>query len=85
MNLEKTIIWSAAYIEEKKKEGAKPEELTSYLKMQSWLEECLRYRLFYSEIINEIELSEQPIFTKERLVKFLEDESKEWKLKDVTP
>ena len=85
MNLEETIKWSIAYVEKKKKEGAQPEALTSYLKMQSWLEECLRYRLFYSEIINEIELSDQPVFTKERLVKFLEDERKEWRLEDVTP
>lgn len=85
MDLEGTIGWVKGYIDKKKKEGAKEEELQSYIKVQSWLEECFRYRLFYSEVINEIDLSEQPIFTKERLVKFLEDERKEWKLEEIIP
>ena len=86
MDLETTIKWTQKRVDELSDDKATdPNEMRANTKMLSWLEELLRYRLFYSEVINEIDQSDNAIFTKERLVKFLEEEYKEWQLEEVIP
>ena len=85
MNLEQSIQWINKRIEELESKEAPPAQIQSYKKFASWLEELLRYRLFYSEVLNEIDQSENDFFTKERLVKFLEEEHEEWRLEVIIP
>lgn len=83
MNLEETIKWTESYCEKHKQEGIPEAAIKADAKMLSWLKELYRYRLFYSEVLNEFELSSDPVIAKERIVKFLEDEHMEWDLKYI--
>lgn len=81
MNLEQSIIWLTNQVEKLKKESAPEGQIITYLKFQLWLDELLRYRLFLSEFIREIELTEQK--TKEELLELIADEARDWGLNDI--
>lgn len=83
MNLEQSIMWLTSETEKLKK-AAVPEikKIRVYQKYLSWMKECLRWRLFYSEVRRELELTEPK--SKEELLKFLEEEYEEWRLNEFT-
>lgn len=81
ITLEQTITWLTNIIEKLKKENAPDLQIKTYLKVLSWLDELLRYRLFLSEFTREIELTEQK--SKEELLKLIADEAREWRLNDI--
>lgn len=80
MNLEQSIMWLTGETEKLKK-AAVPEikKIRVYQKYLSWMNELLRWRLFYSELRRELELTE---FEQEDLLKFLDEEYKEWRLNE---
>jgi len=80
MNLEQSIMWLTGETEKLKK-AAVPEikKILVYQKYLSWMNELLRWRLFYSEVRRELELNE---FEQEELLKFLDEEYEEWRLNE---
>lgn len=82
MNLEQSIMWLTSETEKLKK-AAVPEikKILVYRKYLSWMNELLRWRLFYSEVRRELELTE---FEQEDLLKFLDEEYEEWRLNEFT-
>lgn len=83
MNLEQTIEWQEKRIRDLEKAGAVKAQIKSDEKFLSWHKELLRYRLFLSEYINEIALSEKDIFTKIELLELLESEIDDWRLREI--
>lgn len=81
MNLEESIIWLSNQIEKLKKENAPEGQIKTYLKYLLWLDELMRYRLFMSEFIREIELTEPK--SKQELLKLIADEARDWSLYDI--
>ena len=55
-------------------------QINTYKKFKSWMCELFRYRLFLSEIYNEIELSEKKMFTKRDMINLLTEEIDDWEL-----
>lgn len=81
MNLEKSIIWLKGEIEKLKKARVPNiSQIRTYQKYHSWLSELNRYRLMWSEIRREIELTEPK--SKEELLKFLDEEFEDWQLNE---
>lgn len=82
MNLEQSIIWLDKELNKfKKQKNPSLPQIRTYQKYHSWLSELNRYRLMWSEIRREIELTEPK--SKEELLKFLDEEFEDWQLKDV--
>lgn len=82
MNLEQSVMWLNGEIEKLKKERVPNiSQIRTYQKYHSWLSELNRYRLMWSEIKREIELTEPKL--KEELLKFLDEEFEDWQLKEI--
>lgn len=82
MNLEQTIEWLDKRVKELEAQEAPKGQIESDKKFLSWHKELLRFRLFLSEYINEIALSEKDTFTKVEMLKLLESEIDDWRLKE---
>lgn len=83
MNLDQSVMWIKGEIEKLKKTRVPNiSQIRTYQKYHSWLSELSRYRLMWSEIRQEIELTEPK--TKEELLKFLDEEFEDWKLNEFT-
>lgn len=82
MNLEQTIEWLDKRVKELEVQEAPKGQIESDKKILSWHKELLRFRLFLSEYINEIALSEKDTFTKVEMLKLLESEIDDWRLKE---
>lgn len=83
MNLDQSVTWLKGEIEKLKKTRVPNiSQIKTYQKYHSWLSELSRYRLMWSEIRREIELTEPK--TKEELLKFLDEEFEEWQLNEFT-
>lgn len=80
MNLEESIKWIKGQINQLENEMAPSGQINTYKKFKSWMCELLRYRLFLSEIYNEIELSEKKMFTKKDMINLLTEEIDDWEL-----
>lgn len=83
MNLDQSVMWLKGAIEKLKKARVPNiSQIRTYQKYHSWLSELSRYRLMWSEIRREIELTEPE--TKDELLKFLDEEFEEWQLNEFT-
>ena len=80
MNLTESIRWLKNQIDDLEKAKADMKQIRVYKKFLFWLDDLLKYRLMFSEIKNEIALSEKSMFSKESLLDLLTDELKEWNL-----
>lgn len=80
MNLTESIKWLRGQVEELEKAKADEKQIAIYMRFHNWLDDLFRYRLMFSEIQNEIALSEKSEFSKEWLLNLLKDERKDWKL-----
>ena len=81
MNLDQSVTWLKDEIEKLKKARVPNiSQIRTYQKYHSWLSELNRYRLMWSEIRREIELTEPK--TKEELLKFLDEEFEDWQLNE---
>lgn len=80
MNLEESIKWIKGQINQLENQTAPAGQINTYKKFKSWMSELLRYRLFLSEIYNEIELSEKKMFTKRDMLNLLTEEIDDYKL-----
>ena len=63
-----------------KKTECSDDDIEIYIKFYNWLDELYRYRLMFSEIQNEIELSTDIAFSKAEILTLLQDERDEWQL-----
>lgn len=82
MNLEQSEKWLKSEIEKLKKERVPNiAQIRTYQKYYSWLSELNRYRLMWSEIKREIELTEPK--SKEELLELLEEEFEDWQLTEI--
>ena len=81
MNLDQSVMWLKGEIEKLKKARVPNiSQIRTYQKFHSWLSELNRYRLMWSEIRREIELTEPK--SKEELLKFLDEEFEDWQLNE---
>lgn len=81
MNLDQSVMWLKDEIEKLKKARVPNiSQIRTYQKYHSWLSELNRYRLMWSEIRREIELTEPK--SKEELLKFLDEEFEDWQLNE---
>lgn len=82
MNLAQSIEWLEGELEKiKRQKVSSIPQIRTYEKYHSWLKELFRYRLMWSEIRREIELTEPK--SKDELMKFLDEEFEDWKLKEI--
>lgn len=82
MNLDQSITWLKNETEKiKKQKVPNIAQFKTYQKYLNWLMELFRYRMMFSEIRREIELTEPK--SKEELLKFLDEEFKDWQLNDI--
>lgn len=81
MTLERSIDWLDEEIK-KLKAQKKPDEkqLKVYQDFHDWLDELMRFRLFFSEFSGEIEYTKNRLISKEWLLDFIEKELKDWRL-----
>lgn len=84
MNLETAIMHLKNKIERYKEDDQMSAELLeTYGQFHSWLSELLRYRLARSEILNEIESTED--CDRDWVIKLLAAEADDWQLNDIIP